>query len=69
MSEYLYYADTPDIQTLPYTRDRAMSVSPLFYATRKEALVVVKRELEVKAQKIVKRMIEIEFEIAELSKG
>jgi hypothetical protein len=41
-----------------------MCISPIFYATRREALAAAKENVEAFAQRCVTRLIEIERELA-----
>jgi len=43
-----------------------MSVAPIFYATKREALIVLKERLTAEANSIVQRLVEIEREVAGL---
>jgi len=66
MERKLFYVckATDTVKDLPWTKNRAKSVSPLFYTTRRQALVDLKLLLEQRVQQGVCRIMEIEQEIA-----
>ncbi len=68
--EKLYYADTAtlEVNEVPYTRDRAMSVTPIFHSTRKKALEslrpVMEENYSVAAAKLFSLWAELDDETA-----
>lgn len=66
MERKLFYVckATDSVKDLPWTKNRAKSVSPLFYTTRRQALVDLKEIIEQRVQNGVCQIMEIEKEIA-----
>lgn len=62
----LYYLDLKqdELRSVEYTRDRATSVSPIFYSSRRDGLIALKSALELKMQGCVCKIMEIERELA-----
>ena len=67
MTSTLFYVDIKQdtVRELEYTRQRALSVSPIFYQSRKEALMALKVRIEAKVQDGVDKLMSIERELAE----
>ena len=64
MERKLFYVHGDEIREVPWTKNRAKSVSPLFYTTRRQALVDLKEIIEQRVQNGVCQIMEIEKEIA-----
>lgn len=62
----LYYLHKDTVKTVPYSRDRALSVSPIFYPTKRQALIELKHRIEAKVQDGVEKLMSIEKELAEV---
>ena len=60
----LYYVTSGLVRSVPYTRDRAMSVGVKFHENRRDALIEAKQQLEADVQDKVERMMAIERELA-----
>ena len=61
-----YHIDgkTNTVVTVPYSRDRAMCVSPIFYASHRAANIALKEKITNEVNERVRRIIEIEKELA-----
>ena len=66
MERKLFYVckATDSVKDLPWTKNRAKSVSPLFYTTRRQALVDLKEIIEQRVQNGVCQIMELERELA-----
>ena len=66
MERKLFYVckATDTVKDLPWTKNRAKSVSPLFYTTRHAALVDLKEIIEQRVQNGVCQIMELERELA-----
>lgn len=66
MERKLFYVckATDTVKDLPWTKNRAKSVSPLFYTTRRQALVDLKEIIEQRVQNGVCQIMELERELA-----
>ena len=62
MERKLFYVHGDEIREVPWTKNRAKSVSPLFYTTRRQALVDLKEIIEQRVQNGVCQIMEIEKE-------
>lgn len=66
MERKLFYVckATDSVKDLPWTKNRAKSVSPLFYTTRRQALVDLKEIIEQRVQNGVCQIMALERELA-----
>ena len=66
MERKLFYVckATDTVKDLPWTKNRAKSVSPLFYTTRRAALVDLKEIIEQRVQNGVCQIMALERELA-----
>lgn len=66
MERKLFYVcrATDTIKDLPFTENRYKSVSPIFYTTRREALIDLKALIEQRVQNGVCQIMEIERQLA-----
>lgn len=66
----LYYIDykRDAVQDIEYTRSRALSVSPIFYTNKVKALIALKERCEERANHYTCRIMDIEREIANVTK-
>ena len=66
MERKLFYVckATDTVKDLPWTKNRAKSVSPLFYTTRRQALVDLKEIITERINVGVCQIFEIERELA-----
>ena len=66
MESRLYYIcrTTDRIKDVPYTDERANSVSPLFYTSHREALIDLKERIAERVQYGVCQIMQIERQLA-----
>ena len=64
MERKLFYVHGDEIREVPWTKNRAKSVSPLFYTTRRAALVDLKEIIEQRVQNGVCQIMALERELA-----
>ena len=64
MERKLFYVHGDEIREVPWTKNRAKSVSPLFYTTRRQALVDLKEIITERINVGVCQIFEIERELA-----
>ena len=63
----LYYIDTHnELHEVPYTRDRAMATSPIFYTSKRKARIIQKEKWNEIAQNATSKIMEIERELAKI---
>ena len=62
----LHYIDhkQDEVRTVESTRDRLLSTSPIFYTSKRTALVALKDVIEAKMQGCVCKIMEIEKQLA-----
>lgn len=62
----LHYIDhkQDELREVEYTRDRAISVAPIFYSNKRDGLIALKNILEAKMQGCVCKIMEIERELS-----
>lgn len=62
----LHYIDhkQDELREVEYTRDRAISVAPIFYSNKRDGLIALKSHIEMRVQKGVCSLIDIEKELA-----
>jgi len=65
MKKHLYYIDGYDVRELPWTRERDASVYPIFYATRVEALKVLRLNLLTESFRINQLLADVNEELKE----
>lgn len=61
---YLHYIRDGEVFAVEATRDRLMTTSLMFFKTRREALTALKEQIAEKVNFNVKRLMELEREIA-----
>lgn len=61
---YLHYIRDGEVFAVEATRDRLMTTSLMFFKTRREALAALKEQIAEKVNFNVKRLMELEREIA-----
>ena len=64
MERKLFYVHGDEIREVPWTKNQAKSVSPLFYTTRRAALVDLKGIIEQRVQNGVCQIMALERELA-----
>ena len=60
----LYYLTPTEVRTVTYTRDRAMSVSPLFFEHKRDAIAQLKSIITTRVNLDIKRLMALEKELA-----
>lgn len=65
MNDLYYIERDHTVKAVPYSRDRAMSVAPVFHEDRRKALMMALSRLRMEIQMLVERADEIEGELNE----
>jgi hypothetical protein len=63
MNDLYYIERDHTVKAVPYSRDRAMSVAPVFHDDRQKALRLALSRLRMQIQMLVERADEIEGEL------